>query len=316
MIPRELDLTVDKYLSTDVKSKWERFLDTHKPGTVPWETNEDPYQAYRLGFFNLYKKRSKRNLPYQTVYLSNVNTSIQTTISWTGTNRIVLNHGTENTIYINHSIYDNTVYEYTDTTSTSSQSIYITYKDFDDPNVDEFPIFPKSKPIEIPKKNRCNLCNKTPIAQTCPWGDNRCIRCHNIIETQKSKNYILYRFPWELETDIFSTSNESYDVEIRFPWDSEDSKQSENRMLSFKRRFLNHTNQKRRIPWDVDSDDITTIGRIVSDIQISLTGNFIRRPITELTTSIRDLSESTDIMHDVVFIENDDSLNTGLMPTN
>lgn len=286
MIPRELDLTVNKYLSTDVKSKWERFLDTHKPGTVPWETNEDPYQAYRLGFFNLYKKRSKRNLPYQTVYSSNVNTSTQTTISWTG-NRIVLNHGTENIIYINHSIYD--------TTSTSSQSIYITYKDVDDPNVDELSIFPKSKPMEIPKKNRCNLCEETPLAKTCPWGDDKCMHCYNIIGKQNSKKYIRYRFPWEWETDILTTSNESYDDEIRFPWDSEDIKESEARMFSFKRRFLNYTNKKRRIPWDVDSDEISAAA--------------------EHTTSIRYISESNDIMHDVVFIENDDSLNTGLIAT-
>lgn len=306
MIPRELDLTVNKYLSTDVKSKWERFLDTHKPGTVPWETNEDPYQAYRLGFFNLYKKRSKRNLPYQTVYSSNVNTSTQTTISWTG-NRIVLNHDTENIIYINHSIYD--------TTSTTSQSIYITYKDVDDPNVDELSIFPKSKPMEIPKKNRCNLCEETPLAKTCPWGDDKCMHCYNIIGKQNSKKYIRYRFPWEWETDILTTSNESYDDEIRFPWDSEDIKESEARMFSFKRRFLNYTNKKRRIPWDVDSDEISAANRVISDIQISLTDNFNRRPIAEHTTSIRDISESNDIMHDVVFIENDDSLNTGLIAT-
>ena len=315
MIPRELDLTVNKYLSTDVKSKWERFLDTHKPGTVPWETNEDPYQAYRLGFFNRYKKRSKRNLPYQTVYSSNVNTSIQTTITATSTNRIVLNHGAESTIYINQSIYDNAVYEYMDSTSTSSQIICITYKDVDNPNVDELSIFPKSKPMEIPKKNRCNQCEETPLAKTCPWGDDKCMHCYNIIGKQNSKKYMLYRFPWELKTDLLITSNESYDDEIRFPWDSEDSKQLEDRMFSFKRRFLNHTNQKRRIPWDVDSDDITTIERINSDIRISLTGNFIRSPIAEHTTSIRDLSESNDVTHDVVFIENDDSLNTGLIAT-
>ena len=277
MIPRELDLTVNKYLSKkDDDTQEERFRKKYSPGVVPWLIDDEGYASHfsRKKWINRFHPYGERNTTTEnsmdfgsfsisssstdsTFQLNGNSSSISfLNISFNGNSIITTNdlpNITTTSSNDNWYVYNrddknlylrtNTIMTYEDNHRTKS-GLNIEYEE--EPRNFHFPLVRKIKK----KYYKClTCCNEIRY----PYGYCELCQKEMLSGGTLTERHLEERIPWdEMDEQLSSPSDDE-----RLPWAVENDKNLVNSRLMNEtaRRFLSSHMRNVRVPWDEEKDD-------------------------------------------------------------
>lgn len=276
MIPRELDLTVNKYLSRKDDTQEERFRKKYSPGVVPWLIDDERYASHfsRKKWINRFCPYGERNTTTEnSVDLGTISISSTSTDS-----TLQLNGNNSSISFLNISFNGNSIITSNDlsitTTATNSDNWYV--YDHNDKN-----LYLRTNTIMTYEdnhrtKNGLNIEYEEeplnfhfPLVRKIKKKYYKCLTCCNEIRypygycesCQKemlsggilTENHLKERIPWdEVDEQLSSPSDDE-----RLPWAVENDKNLVNPRLmnGTARRFLSSHMRNVRVPWDEEKDD-------------------------------------------------------------
>lgn len=278
MIPKDLDLTVNKYLSRKIENQEDNFRERCPLGTVPWR-NEPKTRISRRKHLNRFNNEEKNDYITKLNYNSDSNdswfrvnnnvTSSSTMTTYIDTNEYTITDGNTEYTFSNISVYgggNGYTYiktpAYVSSENKNDHKYSVTYEDEDDGFH-----FPDQRKIKE-KFYKCQSCGKH-----IPYPHGLCDNCKTKVLKLTDE-----RIPWDEESDD-EVSQKMIDREL--PWKEEIDR---GRSSWIKRQTYMKYGNTDRVPWDEEDDDMTVININVSSVNM-INSNY-RSIIDSFTNSL------------------------------